>query len=145
MYLFFHSLEICISSFYMSNFNTTFLCFSAGRVICELFKDITPKTAENFRALCTGEQGIGVKGKPLCFKDTIFHRGIWISPLRIFIWFPKQAMHFCSFNVDIHLDEPPKNRISNGDIRKLVYMWHWKCCVKFYFAAGQSFLNLELQ
>nr|XP_018904519.1 PREDICTED: peptidyl-prolyl cis-trans isomerase D [Bemisia tabaci] len=48
----------------------------AGRVICELFKDITPKTAENFRALCTGEQGIGVKGKPLCFKDTIFHRAV---------------------------------------------------------------------
>ena len=27
----------------------------AGRVTFELFYDITPKTAENFRGLCTGE------------------------------------------------------------------------------------------
>ena len=28
---------------------------AAGRIIFELFYDITPKTAENFRGLCTGE------------------------------------------------------------------------------------------
>jgi hypothetical protein len=32
----------------------------------ELFKDITPKTAENFRVLCTGESGKTARGKPLC-------------------------------------------------------------------------------
>ena len=40
----------------------------------ELFDDVTPKTAENFRALCTGEKGTGKSGKPLHFKGSTFHR-----------------------------------------------------------------------
>ncbi|KAG2696824.1 hypothetical protein I3843_07G076500 [Carya illinoinensis] len=46
----------------------------AGRLVMELFADVTPKTAENFRALCTGEKGIGSSGKPLHYKGSAFHR-----------------------------------------------------------------------
>ena len=57
-------------------FDVTIGGAAAGRVTFELYDDVVPKTAENFRALCTGEKGVGVSGKPLHFKGSGFHRVI---------------------------------------------------------------------
>lgn len=47
----------------------------AGRMVFELYTETTPKTVENFRALCTGEKGIGkTTEKALHYKSVIFHR-----------------------------------------------------------------------
>lgn len=48
---------------------------SAGTIIFELFANIVPRTAENFRQLCTGEAGRSkVSGKMLQFQGSAFHR-----------------------------------------------------------------------
>jgi hypothetical protein len=43
------------------------------RLIIELFANLVPKTAENFRALCTGERGKNQAGVPLHYKNSRFH------------------------------------------------------------------------
>lgn len=47
-----------------------------GRVVMALWGRMVPKTAENFRALCTGEQGTGASGVPLHYKGCPLHRVI---------------------------------------------------------------------
>ena len=57
-------------------FDITIGGLRAGRIRMKLHAHTVPKTAENFRCLCTGEKGIGREGKPLHFKGSTFHRVI---------------------------------------------------------------------
>lgn len=45
---------------------------AAGRVRMELFADVAPRTAENFRQFCTGETR--KSGRPIGYKGCVFHR-----------------------------------------------------------------------
>jgi cyclophilin family peptidyl-prolyl cis-trans isomerase len=53
-------------------FDITIDSADAGRITFELYNDIVPKTAENFRALCTGE--LAGTDKAFSYKGTPFHR-----------------------------------------------------------------------
>jgi len=46
-----------------------------GRVKMELFADVVPKTAENFRQFCTGETK-NTQGRPQGYRGSKFHRVI---------------------------------------------------------------------
>merc|ERR1719445_677858 len=72
--LFFNPLESFSSSATMSGNKRVFFDVAAsgeklGKIVMELRFDVTPRTCENFRALCTGEKGYGYKGSS-------FHRVI---------------------------------------------------------------------
>lgn len=49
-----------------------------GRIKMELFKDVVPKTAENFRQFCTGEAR-NSRGQPHGYKGCKFHRVVSVS------------------------------------------------------------------
>jgi peptidylprolyl isomerase len=57
-------------------FDVTIGGAASGRIQIELFNNVCPKTAENFRCLCTGEKGTGTSGKALHYKGSSFHRVI---------------------------------------------------------------------
>ena len=63
-----------------SNNKPVFFDISIGgrppqRIEFELYDTVTPKTAANFRALCTGEKGVSPHtNKPLHYKNTHLHR-----------------------------------------------------------------------
>ena len=46
----------------------------SSKLIFELFANVVPRTAENFRCLCTGEKGKNKSGIPLHYKGSFLHR-----------------------------------------------------------------------
>jgi len=44
------------------------------RVTIALYSDTVPRTAENFRCLCTGERGLGAHGAPLHFRRSLVYK-----------------------------------------------------------------------
>eukprot|EP00669_Euglena_mutabilis_P003275 TRINITY_DN14216_c0_g1_i1.p1 TRINITY_DN14216_c0_g1~~TRINITY_DN14216_c0_g1_i1.p1 ORF type:complete len:308 (-),score=148.91 TRINITY_DN14216_c0_g1_i1:104-1027(-) len=49
---------------------------AVGRITLELYADRCPRTAENFRRLCTGEARSKATGARLCYVNCVFHRVI---------------------------------------------------------------------
>jgi len=56
-------------------FDVSIGTMEVGRMIFELFADVTPRTAENFRQFCTGEMK-NKDGLPIGYKGSVFHRVI---------------------------------------------------------------------
>jgi peptidylprolyl isomerase len=65
-----HEGEITTKVFFDIEAGNEFL----GRIVFGLYGKVVPKTAENFRALCTGENGKTASGVPLHYKGSAFHR-----------------------------------------------------------------------
>mmetsp|Transcript_123390 Transcript_123390/g.282839 ORF Transcript_123390/g.282839 Transcript_123390/m.282839 type:complete len:120 (-) Transcript_123390:46-405(-) len=55
---------------------------AVGRLKFELFRDVLPISAENFRALCTGETGLGYYMQPRYYKHSMLHQAqAFFSPV----------------------------------------------------------------
>ncbi|KAA8525377.1 hypothetical protein F0562_007205 [Nyssa sinensis] len=81
-------------------------CLSLG---LQLFYDVAPTTAENFRALCTGEKGISCKtGRPLHYKGSFFHRIIKGSMAQGGDFLKRDGTFGESIYGEKFPDEPPK-------------------------------------
>lgn len=82
---------------------------AAGRIVMSLFADTVPKTAENFRSLCTGERGLGQSGKKLHFKGSRFHRIIpdFMCQVRL-----RSALSGCRLTVE---RAAKRNLLQGGD------------------------------
>lgn len=68
----------------------------------ELFKNVVPKTAENFRQFCTGETKNN-RGQPQGYKGCKFHRVV--SLLRFSVCLHLHCATFCrSLQVQLYAD-----------------------------------------
>jgi hypothetical protein len=83
-----------------------------GRIKMELFKDVVPKTAENFRQFCTGESKDG-RGQPQGYKGCKFHRVVGLLFILIYHYCPSLQKHLHKDTSDACLDisaPPHKHR-----------------------------------
>ena len=107
-------------------FDVTIDDLEAGRIEVDLFCE-TPKTSENFRALCTGEKGISTKSKKaLHFKDTIS------TELFQDLW-PKEAISQISTGQveNRFMVKDLRMKISNASIPAQVYsLWPMQVLVQ---------------